>query len=140
MRPEAVQFGARNARPVGKRILVVDDDDSVRRLMTAVLEEFGFTASAAVDGLEGLRMAAAEQFDLLLTDIEMDRLSGLEMIRLLRQQTGPEQLPILVFTGNVAKMQAAIDAGADNVILKPGDINSLINIIDKLLLREISIV
>ena len=66
------------------RILVVDDDRATRHVLTAVLESAGFEASAAKDGVDALSQLRRRRFDLLLLDVWMPRMNGLELLTKLR--------------------------------------------------------
>jgi len=122
---------------VTQKILVVDDSDDTRDMMSKLLEMEAFTVLTAEDGNEGLSIAAAEHPDLIITDINMPNLNGIEMIKLLRKQTEFETTPIMAITayGNgVAK--EAIDAGADRATTKPIQFTSLAAEIKELLLMS----
>src|SRR5258707_12866756 len=79
------------------RILVVDDNDLVLRTVRTMLERAGHQAATAVNGLDGLRQLRSASFDLVITDILMPELEGLEMMRALRQSSSA--IPIIVMTG-----------------------------------------
>jgi CheY-like chemotaxis protein len=130
---DAGRFDGEKGKNGGKKILVVDDSDSTRRLLTSMLARSGFVPTGAADGLEALRMTEAQGFDLVLTDIEMDPLNGVEMIRLMRMQRNPRELPIVVFTASGAHVPAAIEAGADHILIKPDQLDEVIESINKLL-------
>jgi CheY-like chemotaxis protein len=107
-------------------------------MMAKLLETEAFTVITAEDGIAGLRLAAAEHPDLIITDINMPNLNGIEMIKRLRQRPGFERVPIMAITayGNgVAK--EALDAGADRATTKPVQFNSLAVQIRELLLRSL---
>lgn len=121
-----------------QKILVVDDSDDTRDMMTRLLEMEAFTVVTAEDGNTGLDVAATERPDLIITDINMPNLNGLEMIRRLRQHPGFERIPIMAITayGNgVAK--EALDAGADRAATKPVQFKSLALEIKEMLLRSL---
>jgi CheY-like chemotaxis protein len=123
---------------VPQKILVVDDSDDTRDMMTRLLEMEAFTVVTAEDGNAGLDVAATERPDLIITDINMPNLNGLEMIKQLRQRPGFESIPIMAITayGNsVAK--EALDAGADRAATKPVQFRSLALEIKELLLRSL---
>ena len=122
-----------------QKILVVDDSDDTRDMMAKLLEMEAFTVITAEDGNAGLKVAAAERPDLIITDINMPNLNGIEMIKQLRKRPGFESVPIMAITayGNgVAK--EALDAGADRAATKPVQFNSLAVEIRELLLRSLS--
>ena len=117
-----------------EKILVVDDSDDTREMMAKLLELEAFTVITAEDGREGLNMADVELPDLIITDINMPNMNGLEMIRQLRRLPRFGGTPIMAITayGNgVAK--EALEAGADRAATKPVQFNTLVVEIRELL-------
>ena len=116
------------------KILVVDDSDDTREMMAKLLELESFTVVTAEDGGAGLNAADAERPDLIITDVNMPVMNGIEMIRRLRELDGFATVPIMAITayGNgVAK--EALDAGADRAATKPIQFNALVIEIKELL-------
>ncbi len=101
------------------RILVVDDDRAVRESLRRSLTFNGYTVETAGDGLEALEKVVADRPDLLVLDVMMPRLDGLEVCRRLR--AAGDDLPILVLTARdtVSERVAGLDAGADDYLPKP---------------------
>lgn len=102
------------------KILVIDDEPQVRRAICQMLARGGHTAVEATDGLEGLKLARAEQPDLVITDIMMPNKEGIETIRDLRRDA--PDLPILVMSGNSGSslyLQMATLLGAHAALSKP---------------------
>ena len=117
-----------------QKILVVDDSDDTREMMAKLLELEAFTVVTAEDGSAGLNIADAELPDLIITDINMPNLNGIEMIKQLRKRARFESVPIMAITayGNgVAK--EALKAGADRATTKPVRFNALLVEIRELL-------
>ncbi len=102
-------------------ILIVDDDEIIRVIMRAELEDDGFHVREAADGLEALERCAEEQPDLLVVDAMMPRMDGYDLCRELRRQSARAFLPILMATGldDVASVSRAYEAGATDFIPKP---------------------
>lgn len=126
----------RGSPTVTEKILVVDDSDDTREMMAKLLELESFTVVTAEDGCAGLDAAASERPDLIITDINMPNLNGIEMIRMLRKQPEFGRVPILAITAygsNVA--DEAIEAGADRATTKPIEFETLIDGINQLLGR-----
>lgn len=118
------------------KILVVDDSDDTREMMAKLLELESFAVVTAADGWAGLQMAAAECPDLIITDINLPKLNGIEMIKALRQQPEFGDVPIMALTAYGSNMAAeALKAGADYAETKPIEFDSLIVGIQKLLSR-----
>ena len=102
------------------KILVVEDDQNLRLTLTELLRIEGFTVVTARDGDEGYLQAMAHQPDLVITDLNMPILDGVEMVRLLRRQRGKiSGVPIIALSANLAdynlpeKMSAGIDRFID---------------------------
>ena len=119
-----------------KKILVVDDSADTREMMAKLLELEKFAVVTAEDGRTGLDLAELELPDLIITDINMPNVNGLEMISLLRKQTGFTNIPILAITAYGSTIATeAIVAGADKAMTKPVEFDSLIQGIRQLLNR-----
>jgi two-component system chemotaxis response regulator CheY len=80
-------------------VLVVDDDPDARELFSLVLEQAGAEVTRAGDGLTALRVVSERQPDLVITDIEMPRMDGVELTRQLRNRSATRRIPIVVVTG-----------------------------------------
>ena len=100
-------------------ILIVEDKRSLARVLKTSLEEKGHTVILAFDGDEGLAHAETDLFDVMVLDIMLPRIDGLEVIRRLRH--GGHQLPVLALTARdtVADIVAALDLGIDDYLTKP---------------------
>jgi CheY-like chemotaxis protein len=111
---------------VPQKILVVDDSDDTREMMAKLLEIEAFMVVTAEDGSAGLTVAAAELPDLIITDVNMPNLNGIEMIRQLRKRPGFDSVPIMAITayGNRAANEA-LEAGADRTATKPVEFKAL---------------
>jgi CheY-like chemotaxis protein len=122
---------------VPEKILVVDDSDDTREMMAKLLELEAFTVVTAEDGRAGLSAAEVERPDLIITDINMPNLNGIEMIKLLRNRSEFSDIPIMAITayGNGVAAEA-LEAGADRASTKPIEFESLISGIKELLSKR----
>jgi DNA-binding NtrC family response regulator len=113
------------------RILVVDDEASARHGLEKLLRQEGYLVHSEADGAAGLR--AAEEFapDVVVTDLRMPNMDGMELLTRLREQD--RSLPVIVATafGEVASAVAAMRAGADDYLMKPIDIDGLVLAIER---------
>ena len=117
-----------------EKILVVEDSDDTREMMARLLELESFAVITAEDGRAGLKLAASECPDLIITDINLPNLNGIEMIKALRRQPEFIDVPIMALTAYGRNMAAeALEAGADYAETKPIEFNTLIEGIQKLL-------
>jgi DNA-binding response OmpR family regulator len=117
-------------------ILLIEDDPRVADLVERGLQEQGYAVTTAPDGQSGLCLATAGSFDLLLIDIMLPDLSGLDVCRQIRQQY--PLLPILVLTalGTTDDKLEGFDSGANDYLVKPFDFRELLARIKELLRRR----
>ena len=103
-----------------KRILVVDDSLTVRELQRKLLLNRGYEVAVAVDGMDGWNALRSEDFDLLITDIDMPRMDGIELVTLLRRDTRLQSLPVMVvsYKDREEDRRRGLDAGADYYLAK----------------------
>jgi DNA-binding response OmpR family regulator len=106
---------------VKDRILLVEDDDIVAEAVTYNLMWNGFQVSTVVDGVSALKMVQEEPPDLVILDIALPHLNGLEVCREIRKASSTASLPIIMLTarGREIDKEAGLDAGADDYITKP---------------------
>ena len=90
-----------------KRILLVEDDRFLRRACEASLRQRGFTVIAAADGEEGLRQARAEHPDLILLDLLMPKLAGVEVLRVLKADPATKSIPVLILSNSSREQDVA---------------------------------
>ena len=98
----------------GKRVLVADDEESVRHFVTVVLEQAGYIVHAAVDGLEALAEMKKRRFDAVISDYRMPRLDG-EQFLLLSRVMWPE-VPVLLLSAELTKLPPTLE-GQGNIVL-----------------------
>ena len=103
-----------------KRILVVDDSLTVRELQRKLLLNRGYEVAVAVDGMDGWNALRAEHFDLLITDIDMPRMDGIELVTLLRRDNRLQSMPVMVvsYKDREEDRRRGLDAGADYYLAK----------------------
>jgi two-component system response regulator MtrA len=107
------------------RILLVEDDPSIREVTGIGLRNAGFEVTTAADGVEGLERFRAEPFDLLLLDVMLPRLDGLEVCRAVRRTS---TVPIVMLTarGDTLDVVVGLEAGADDYVKKPFEVPELV--------------
>ncbi|HQR29293.1 MAG TPA: response regulator transcription factor [Anaeromyxobacteraceae bacterium] len=110
----------------GERILIVEDDPSILRGLDLNLAMEGYKVRTAADGEEGLRIARTERPDLLIVDVMLPRLGGLELIRELRKEDPGMPILILSAKGQEADKVAGLALGADDYVVKPFGLKELI--------------
>ena len=115
----------------GKRILLADDNKMNILLAQTVLKKYKIISDAANDGKEAYELFKLNEYDLLLTDIQMPEMGGIELTRLIRSNpdTAKANLPILGVTANVLEedRKKYIESGIDDLVLKPFSEKDLID-------------
>lgn len=103
-----------------KRVLVVDGSLTVRELQRKLLLNRGYEVAVAVDGMDGWNALRSEDFDLLITDIDMPRMDGIELVTLLRRDSRLQSLPVMVvsYKDREEDRRRGLDAGADYYLAK----------------------
>lgn len=107
------------------KILVVEDEFHLRTLIVKHLEKAGYELSSAVNGEEGLALFEESHFDLIITDVMMPKVNGLQMVKEIR--TFNEDIPVIMLTalGTFNDKEKGFDSGADDYIVKPIDMKEL---------------
>lgn len=116
-----------------KKILAVDDSVSIRKSITFILGQEGYEVVEAVDGNDALAKARAEKFDLVITDINMPGMDGIELIKNLRQEAAYKFTPLIALTteNQMSKMEEGKAAGATGWIVKPFVAEKLLAVVKK---------
>lgn len=117
---------------MGKKVLVVDDEEILRMLLTDTLEYEGFVVEEAVDGLQALQKIQENHYDVVLLDYMMPHMTGLEVLE--RIQPMNLQTPVVMLTAKAqqADQEAAIEKGAAYFVPKPFSPNELTGLIKSL--------
>jgi two-component system, chemotaxis family, chemotaxis protein CheY len=117
------------------KILVVDDSITMRQMVSLTLQKAGHTVFEADSGINALKLADKERFDLIITDINMPGMDGLELIKELRMRQATKLKPILVLTTEMDadKKSAGRAAGASGWIVKPFDPAALLDVLPRVL-------
>jgi DNA-binding response OmpR family regulator len=104
-----------------KQVLIVDDDPDIRELVRFKLEQLGFQVRSASDGEAGLEAALAQPPDVIVLDVMMPKLSGLEVCRQLRQSPETASTPIILLTAKAqeADVERGFDFGVNDSLVKP---------------------
>lgn len=116
-------------------ILAVDDSTSIRKLVSFTLNQAGYEVVSAVDGNDALAKAGQSNVDLVLTDVNMPGMDGIELIRSLRQLPSYKFIPMLMLTTESSTDRKAEGkaAGATGWLVKPFDPEQLLNTISRVL-------
>lgn len=103
-----------------KRVLVVDDSLTVRELERKLLDHHGFEVEVAVDGMDGWNAVRSDPFDLVVTDVDMPRMDGIELVTLIKRDPGLRNLPVMIvsYKDREEDRRRGLDAGADYYLTK----------------------
>jgi two-component system response regulator AtoC len=115
------------------RILIVDDEPSIRRVLAAHLQRDGYRVHDAEDGAQAIERLEAQPYQLLITDLQMPRVGGLELLAWCREQLPAVPVIIITAFGTVHSAVEAIKLGAHDYITKPFDLTELRNVVGKAL-------
>jgi two-component system chemotaxis response regulator CheY len=118
---------------MGKTILVVDDSASMRQLVSFALKSAGYEVVAAVHGKDGLEKMKAGKVDMIVTDLNMPEMDGIELIKNVRSNPASKFTPIVMLTteSQETRKQEGKQAGATGWIVKPFKPEELVDLVKK---------
>ncbi len=119
---------------MSKRILVVDDSAAVRQSVSYVLDQSGYEIVQAVDGTDALKKLDGSSFHLVITDVNMPNMDGIELTSQIRDIEAYRFTPVVVLTteSQADKMNAGKEAGATGWIVKPFTSDKLLQVVKRL--------
>ncbi|HEC22288.1 MAG TPA: response regulator [Chloroflexi bacterium] len=117
------------------RILVVDDDEKLLELLRMTLQRAGVELVAVADGVRGMEALQSERFDLLILDLMLPDIDGLEMLRQVRQDPRFDKMPVLILSALAVRdiIRQGLELGADGYLTKPYLPDTLIGCVRNLL-------
>jgi two-component system chemotaxis response regulator CheY len=120
---------------MSKKIVIVDDSASIREVVKFTLENAGFDVLVGTDGSEAIEFFDGREIDLLITDLHMPQVNGIELIKMVRKLEDYQRVPILFLTteSQKDKKMEAKDAGATGWLIKPFVPQKLLAAISKVL-------
>ena len=116
-------------------VLIVDDDPVIQRLLRVNFEMEGYEVIVGVDGIDGLEKARTLRPDIVVLDIMMPRMSGLDVAKALKADPDTASIPVLLLSAKAqeADLRAGDDSGADDYLTKPFDPFQLLQRVEQLL-------
>jgi two-component system cell cycle response regulator DivK len=129
-------------KAMGKTILIVEDEPRNLKLLRDLLQRFGYEILEASDGEQGVKSAGEKMPDLILMDIMMPKMDGLEATRIIKADTKTKHIPIIALTSYAMKgdREKTIEAGCDGYIAKPIDIKEVLKTIETYLtVKQVSV-
>src|SRR5512142_1780438 len=121
--------------PTGERLLIVEDDTATRVGLVELARTWGFLVASASDGEEALQQVTAFRPAIVVTDLVMPRMDGLQLLRTLREEASDASVVILTAQGTVETAVEAIKDGAYDYLTKPVDTQRLKILLDKIVER-----
>lgn len=115
------------------KVVVIDDEESIRKTIVRIVGRLGCQVSQAVNGEEGIRLIKDEQPVLVITDFEMPKMGGEEVVRYIRAKSWPIKTLVLSGSLNPEVRDAALAAGCDLFMQKPFELPELIETVKRLL-------
>lgn len=106
-------------------ILIVEDDERLASLIKRVLEEHAYASTVAYDGMMGLKLARQHDYDLIITDVVLPKMDGIEMCKAIRNIKPDVPIIMLTALGTTDDKVEGFDAGADDYLVKPFDFREL---------------
>ncbi|MCK4664312.1 MAG: response regulator [Bacteroidales bacterium] len=120
---------------MAKKILIVDDSESIREVISFTLENAGYKIDKAMDGKEALKLLDGTEYNLVITDLHMPVMNGLELIKEIRSMEQYKFVPILFLTteSQTEKKMEAKNSGATGWIIKPFVPDKLLMAVNKVI-------
>lgn len=120
------------------KILLVEDNEMNRDMLSRRLERKGYDVAMAVDGLQGVEMAQSGGYDLILMDMSLPELDGWEATRRIRETSDGERVPIIALTAHAmaGDREKALEAGCDDYDTKPIELPRLLSKMEALLAKK----
>jgi two-component system cell cycle response regulator DivK len=123
---------------MSKKILIVEDDPRSLKMIRMTLRPYGYSLLEATDGEEALKVACSDKPDLIIMDLRLPKVSGLEVTRQLRQMSDCNHIAIIAITAYAMKgdKEEAISAGCDAYLAKPINTRELPKVVTEMLLQR----
>ncbi len=123
---------------ISKTIMIVDDEDYIRELVAIILERAGYNAIKAVNGKDALDKLKTTKIEMVITDLKMPEMDGIEFIRTLCSIDEYKSIPIIILTSESReiKKRECIQAGADEWIMKPFIPRHLLEVVRSLIIKR----
>jgi two-component system cell cycle response regulator DivK len=137
-----LDYGDIKEKDMGKTILIVEDEPKNLKLLRDLLQRFGYEILEALDGEQGVKLAGERMPDLILMDIMMPKMDGLEATRIIKANTKTKHIPIIALTSYAMKgdREKTIEAGCDGYLAKPIDIKEVLKTIETYLtVKQVSV-
>jgi len=122
-----------------KKILLVEDEATLQKTLGGALRKRGYEVKSALDGELGLRLAEKEEPDLILLDLMLPKMHGLDVLRALREEKKTKNIPVVILTNmeDINEIETAIELGATTYLVKSNyNLDEVLDKIDKIFKEE----
>ncbi len=126
-------------KPARRKILIIDDERGLREVMTELLEKTGYQAICAANGADGVRLNEQENPDIIVLDLCMPGMDGIETLRRIRKQDSEVSVVILTANGSPDTIRDAVGLTVGEYLSKPFENLELVNLIGDLLWRQMMV-
>ena len=132
---EMIKLNGKDARRAGKRVLIVEDNELNMKLFNDLLEAHGYTTLQTRDGVEALQMAREHKPDLILMDIQLPEVSGLEVTKWIKEDEDLRAIPVIAVTAFAMKgdEEKIREGGCEAYIAKPISVMNFLSTVDQFL-------
>ena len=132
---EIIKLNGKDARRAGKRVLIVEDNELNMKLFNDLLEAHGYTTLQTRDGVEALQMAREHRPDLILMDIQLPEVSGLEVTKWIKEDEDLRAIPVIAVTAFAMKgdEEKIREGGCEAYIAKPISVMNFLSTVDQFL-------
>lgn len=118
---------------MGRSVLVIDDDPMIRQFVEPVLHQAGYRVSSAATGAMGVEALQASRWDLILLDIELPDMTGLNVLGVMRRQRVRPPVMMMTAKGDVMTVRVALEAGAAGYLVKPFTAQNILRRVEAML-------
>lgn len=120
---------------MSKKILIVDDDQLMQKLLEYIIKKAGYQVSVADNGSNAIKIVKRDKPDLIISDVEMPKMNGLELCQKLKENIDTKVIPIILITNNTQIQDKIIGfrSGADDYFMKPLHLKNLLTRVQSLL-------
>jgi len=126
-------------KPVRRKILVIDDERDLREAIAELLEKSGYRAICAAGGAEGVRLNEQENPDVIVLDLRMPGMDGIETLRRIRERDSEVSVVILTANGSFDTIREAVGLSASEYLSKPFENREFIGLVGDLLWRQMAV-
>ena len=129
------EFRRTQVKPEHHRLLIIDDDETMRKALRRIFEAEGYLVTTAADGTQLSNVLDEIELDLILLDVGLPWINGLELCQLMKEHEQLQEIPIVMISGRTSELDVkrGFDAGANDYVKKPFDVDAIKKTVNTLL-------